>query len=90
MVSRATEYTYDFRNFKTTRTFGKDIYEGKITLEEVNNEQSNLVDDIRNLNSKTRPQNDKKKKKEKLFLKTCLIFLRAEKRFLMLLQVKYL
>ena len=82
MVSRATEYTYDFRNFKTTRTFGKDIYEGKITLEEVNNEQSNLVHDIRNLNSKTRPQNDKKKKKEKLFLKTCLIFFEGREKVL--------
>ena len=30
-VYKATEYTYDFRNFRTIRRFCKDIYEGKIT-----------------------------------------------------------
>ena len=29
---RASEYTYNCRNFRTTITFGSDIYEGKITL----------------------------------------------------------
>ena len=34
LVYEATEYTYDFRNFRTIRTFGKDICYGKNTLEE--------------------------------------------------------
>ena len=30
LVYRASEYTYNFRIFQTKRTFGRDIYEGKI------------------------------------------------------------
>ena len=45
--------------------FGRDIYNGKISLEETNDEQSNLVNSVRNFNSKTRPQNNKKKKRKR-------------------------
>ena len=31
--------TYSFKNFQTTKTFGWDIYEGKITVEEANEYQ---------------------------------------------------
>ena len=65
LVYKATEYTYDFRNFRTIRTFGRVIYEGKITLKEANNDQSNLVNSIRNFNNKTRLQNNRKKKERK-------------------------
>ena len=41
--------------------FGRDIYEGKITLEEANEDQTNLLNDIRNFKKNIRPQNDKKK-----------------------------
>ena len=58
LVYRASKYTYNFRNFQTVRTLGRDIYEGKITLEEANIEQNNLQRDIKNFNSRTRPQNN--------------------------------
>ena len=45
LVFRASEYTYNFRNFQTIRTLGRDIYEGKITLEEANTGQDNLLRD---------------------------------------------
>ena len=34
LIYRASEYTYDFRNFRTIKAFGRDIHEGKITLKE--------------------------------------------------------
>ena len=43
LVYRASEYTYDFRNFRTIRTFGREIYDGKISLEEPDEDQSNLM-----------------------------------------------
>ena len=46
LIYRASEYTYDFRNFQTIRTFGKDICEGNITLDEASIEQNNLLEDI--------------------------------------------
>ena len=34
LVYRTGEYTYSFKNFQAIRTFGKDIYNGEITLKE--------------------------------------------------------
>ena len=89
LVYRASEYTYNFRNFRTVRTLGRDVYEGKITSKEVNTDEDNLLSGIRNFNNRTRPQNIMKYKKKGLFLKTCINFLRQEKYFLMVLRVKY-
>ena len=74
LVYRASEYTYNFGNFRTVKTFGRDIYEGKITLEEANTDQDNILRDIRNFNNKATPQKYNKKQKKRLFLKTCMIF----------------
>ena len=40
------KYVYGFRKFKTVRAFGEDIYEGKITLEQADEEQSDLTIEI--------------------------------------------
>ena len=77
LVYRASEYTYNFRNFRTIRTFGRDIYEGKITLKEADEDQSNLLNDIRNFRDKTRPQNDKKKQEKEIVLKNLYNFFEA-------------
>ena len=79
----------NIRNFQTIRTFGRDIYEGNITLDEASIEQDNLLREIGNFNSRTRPQNDMKIQENKLFLKTCVNVLKEEKYFLMDLIVEY-
>ena len=90
LVYRASEYTYSFQNFQTIKTFGRDIYNGEITLKEADEEQSSLLSEIKNFGDKIKPQDEgKKKQKKKMFLKTCITFLRAEKKSLMLLIVKY-
>ena len=38
--------TFDFQKFKTKRSFGREIYRGIITLNDVLEEQINLKDDI--------------------------------------------
>ena len=76
-------------HINTIRTFGEDIYEGKITLEEADEDQSDLTDKINEFNKKRRPKSDKKKQNEKLFKKTCIIFLKQGKWFLMALKAKY-
>ena len=45
----------------TIRTFGEDIYEGKITLEEADEDQSDLADQINKFIEETRPKNYDKK-----------------------------
>ena len=89
LVYEAGKHKYDFRKFNTIRTFGEDIYEGKITLEEADEDQSDLTDKINEFNKKRRPKSDKKKQNEKLFKKTCIIFLKQGKWFLMALKAKY-
>ena len=37
LIYETNEYTYSFKNFQTIKTFGRDIYECKITLEKVMN-----------------------------------------------------
>ena len=53
---------FDFRIFKTIRSFGHDIYSNKITINEADQEQSDLVEYIWNFNNKARPKNKDDKK----------------------------
>ena len=45
LIYKTDKHTYDFRKFNTIRTFGKDIYNGKITL--ADESQSDLLDEIK-------------------------------------------
>ena len=73
------KYTYDFRTFNTIRTFGKDIYNGKITLEEADEDQSYLADDIKEFIKKTKPKKYDKKQERKTVIKNLHNFLNARK-----------
>ena len=80
LVYKTRGNTYDFRKFRTIRNFGDDIYNGEITLEEADEDPSNLIDEIKNFNNKTRPKNYKKKnKKKKLLVLICINFILQEK-----------
>ena len=89
LVYEASEYEYSFQNFLTIRTFGRDIYNDEITLKEADEDQSSLLNEIINFRDKTKPRGEKKSKKKKMFLKTCITILRTGKKSLMLLIVKY-
>ena len=56
LVYKTDKHTYDFRKFNTIRTLGKDIYNGKITLEEADESQSDFLNEIKTFNEKTRPK----------------------------------
>ena len=71
------------------KTFGRDIYESKITIEEANEYQTDVLAEIMNFRKYTKPRCQEKDKKKKLFLKTCTHFFRVEKNFLTLLKAKY-
>ena len=80
---------YNFKKFQRIRTFGKDIYNGEITLEEADKDQSELVEKINDFIKKTKPRNKEKIQEKKMLKKTCTIFMKVEKWFLMPLKVKY-
>ena len=57
MVYKGTNKTYDFRNFKTIRTFGNEIRNNVISLDTANIEQANLLSYVYDFSKKTRPRN---------------------------------
>ena len=89
LIFETNECTYSFKNFQTIKTFGQDIYEFKIMIEEADKHQTNLLVKIMNFRKNTKPRSQEKNEKKKLFLKSCIIFLRAEKKFMTLLKAKY-
>ena len=57
MVYKGTNKTYDFRKFKTRRTFGNEIRNNVISLDTANIEQANLLSYVYDFSKKTRPRN---------------------------------
>ena len=47
---------YDFRKFNTIRTLGEDIYNGKTTLEEADEDQSDLANKINKFTKKNKTE----------------------------------
>ena len=62
MICYSSKEPFDFRMFKTIRSFDDDIYSGKITINEADQEQSDLVEYVLNLDQKARPKNKDDKK----------------------------
>ena len=89
IVYRTNEYTYDFRNFQTINTFGREINNGTITLKEAYKYQGDLLVKTLNFRKQIKPKNPKKNKRKKIFLRIYIIFLKAKKMFLMPLITKY-
>ena len=90
LIYKTDEYTCSFKNFQTIKTFGRDFHEGKITVEETDEYQADLLTEIMNFRKNTKPSSQEKNEKNKLFFKTYIIFLRVEKKSLMLLKAKYI
>ena len=66
LLYKASGNTYDFRKFQTIRTFGKDIYEGQINLEEAVKDQPDLLNKIKNFSEKMRPKSYKKRQEKEI------------------------
>ena len=87
LVYRTNEYIFDFRNFHTKNTFGREIYNSKIALKEADEDQSNLLLKLL-IKKKKRRKIQRKSNRKKELLKNNMPFLRVEKEFLMLLIAK--
>ena len=70
MIYYSSKELFDFRIFKTIRSFGHDIYSNKITINEADQEQSDLVEYIWNFNNKARPKNKDDKKNIYILIST--------------------
>ena len=64
MFYEGTSKNYDFRGFKTIRTYVNDIRNNVTSLKAANLEQANLMAHIQNFVKNTKPQDSKQKKIE--------------------------
>ena len=88
LINKTKEYTYSFKNFRTIKAFGRDIYDGKITLKEADEDQADLLSEIIILLKNSKTKNYREKTRQKIIYKN-LYILKVEKEFLMLLIAKY-
>ena len=88
LINETNKYTYSFKNFQTIKTFGINIYDSKITIEEADKYQTNLLFEIMNFRKNTKPRSQEKNQEKEIVLENLYNFLRVDKKFLMLLKVK--
>ena len=65
LIYKTDEYIYSFKNFQTIKTFGRDIYEGKITIKEADKNQADLSTEIMNFRKNTKPRSQEKKTRKR-------------------------
>ena len=82
LAYKASEYEYSFQNFLIIRTFGRDIYNGDITLKEADEYQSSLLNEIKNFRDKTKPQSEEKKREKEDVLKNLYNFYEGREKVL--------
>ena len=76
MIYYSNKEPFDFNAFKTTISFGENIYSGKITINKADQEQADSLQYILNFNNKIRPKNKDDKKIKEMFLILQKIFIR--------------
>ena len=89
MIYYSSKEPFDYKTFKTIRSFGENIYNGKITINEANQEQADLVEYILNFNNKARPKSTDNKKIKEIFLIVQKKFMNVENLLSMLLRADY-
>ena len=82
LVYETNEYTYSFKKFQTIKTFGRDIYEGKIMLGKANEYQTDLLAQIMYFRSNTKPKSQEKKQEKVIVLKKLYNFFEGRKKTL--------
>ena len=76
------EAANSFKNFQAIKTFGRDIYEGKITIEEANEYQTDLLAEIMNFRKNTKPRSQEKKQEKEIVLKNLYNFFEGREKIL--------
>ena len=82
LIYETNEYTYSFKNFQTIKTFGRDIYEGKITLEKANEYQTDLLAEIIDFKKNTKARSQEKKREKEIVLQNLYNFFEGREKVL--------
>ena len=68
------EYKYSFKNFQTIKTFGRDIYEGEVTIKEADEYQADLLTEIWDFRKYTKSRSEEKKQEKEIVLQNLYKF----------------
>ena len=82
LIYETDEYTYSFKNFQTIKAFGRDIYEGKITIKEADEYQKDLLVEIMSFKKHTKPRSLVKKQEKEIFVQNLHRFFEGWQRVL--------
>ena len=82
LIYETDEYTYSFKNFQTIKTFGRDVYEGKITIKEADEYQADLLTEIMIFRKNTKPRNEEKKREKEIVLQNLYNFFEGREKVL--------
>ena len=72
----------DYNNFQAIKTFGQDIYKGKITTEEADKHQTDLFVEIMNFRKNTKPRGQEKKREKEIVLENLYNFFEGREKIL--------
>ena len=70
-------YIYHFQHVAKVRSFGNNIYTGKINIDETERDQSNLLEKLAEFNNKFRPKTKGGKDTERIFLIVSELFMKV-------------
>ena len=59
------KYKYDYQQYETMRSFGESFYSGKISIHEVDMDQTHLLEDMKKFHDKSRPKTKEVKDKKR-------------------------
>ena len=74
LVYKTNEYAFSFKIFQTIKTFGRDIYESKVTIKEAEEYQKDLLVEIMNFKKHMKPRSLEKNQEKKIILKNLYRF----------------
>ena len=82
LVYETDEYTYCFKNFQTIKTFGRDIYEGEITIKDADEYQADLLTKILDFSKYIKSRSEEKKKENEIVLQNLYKFFDGREKIL--------
>ena len=80
---------HSFKNFQTIKTFGRDICEGKITIEKADKYQTNLLVEIMNFRKNMKPRSQEKIRQKETVLENLHNFFEGREKIIGTFKAKY-
>ena len=75
---KASKYKYDFLQYETIRSFGENIYNGKMNMDKAEMDRGYLLKKLVEFNNKSIPRTIEEKVKREILMKVHIAFLKVE------------